>query len=476
MTISAEAVKAVFGNTYDYDSRKIAVGGEKTGVFATMCYIDGLVSGEAISREIIKPATDEKRLGSIKTEGDAITMFLQGLVYSYTARLRTTLSETVDDLMNGYCAILFDASSAAVTFEVKTDIKRSIDEPKEEKSVKGSKDVFIEILKTNTMLIRRKLHDSALRFETVTLGDKTNTAAVIAYLDGYTDTELINEMKRRIQNAKIESALTCSAVEEYISDRPKTPFPQLIRTERPDKFCMNLLEGRVGLLVDGLPMGYLAPGTFSQFFKVPDDVSRHFLVASALTVLRYFAIILALVLPALYVAIVMYHQEMLPLRLLLSIIDSRQAVPFPSAVEVLTMLIAFELLQEAGLRLPNTVGQTVSIIGALIVGQSAVEARVVSPIVVIVVALSGISAYCMPDQDMSAAVRMFRFLLVIAAILGGLFGVILGTAGILYHLCTIESFGTPYMEPFAGGGKKLSAVLRLPLDKTEIKKQKENKP
>lgn len=245
----------------------------------------------------------------------------------------------------------------------------------------------------------------------------------------------------------------------------------MIRTERPDRFCMNLLEGRVGLIVDGLPMGYLAPGTFSQFFKVPDDDARHFLVASFLTVMRYFAFSLALVLPAIYVAIVMYHQEMLPMRLLLSIIDSRKAVPFPSAVEVLMMLIAFELLQEAGLRLPNTIGQTVSIIGALIVGQSAVEARVVSPVVVIVVALSGIAAYCMPDQDMSSAVRLFRFLLVIAAILGGMFGVILGFGGIIYHLCTIESFGVSYMEPFAGGnGKKLHALTRFPLHKTKIGK------
>ena len=215
-------------------------------------------------------------------------------------------------------------------------------------------------------------------------------------------------MRRRLNKIKTDGILTSADIEENISDDPRSPFPQLITTERPDKFCLNILEGRVGILADGLPIGYLAPGTFSQFFKVPEDRAGHFTSATVLTVLRYAALLITLLLPAFYVAVAMYHQEMLPTKLMQSIIRSKQSVPFPTAVEVLLMLISFELLQEAGLRLPDPIGETVSIIGALIVGQSAVEAKVVSPVVIIVVAIAGIAGYTMPNQDMGAALRLCR--------------------------------------------------------------------
>jgi hypothetical protein len=203
-------------------------------------------------------------------------------------------------------------------------------------------------------------------------------------------------------------------------------------------------------MADGLPMGFMVPGTFSQFMKVPEDQSNHWLIASALTLLRYLSLILSLLLPAFYVAIAMYHQEMIPTKLMQSMIDAKQSVPFPTAAEVIMMLIAFELLQEAGLRMPNPIGETISIIGALIVGQSAVEARIVSPVVVVVVALAGIAGYTMPNQDMSAALRICRFLLVLLAIVFGMFGLTIGCGLLAYHLSSLESFGVPYMSPFAG--------------------------
>lgn len=464
--VTAE-LKKVFNNCYDFSVREIVIGGKNGEIRAYVCYLDGLVSGTSVAETIIRPATDAKRFMNTETESEVIDLFLTGAVYSYTAKLRTDLNQTVDDMLNGFCAVVFDTVQAAVTFEVRSTDKRSIDEPKEEKVVKGAKDVFIEILRTNTMQIRRKLRNPNLKFKQVTVGNTSKTSMVIAYIEGYTNMQYVEEMERRLKNSDFDSVISAGAIEEHIYDKPRSMFPQMLRTERPDRFCMNLLEGRVGLLIDGLPMGYLAPGTFSQFFKVPDDNAKHYIVASAMTILRYIAVVLALLLPALYVAVVMYHQEMLPVKLLMSIIESRQSVPFPSALEVLGMLAAFELLQEAGLRLPNTIGQTVSIIGALIVGQSAVEAKVVSPVVVIVIALSGIASYTVPDQDMSAAIRMYRFLLVLAAIAAGLYGVALGFAALIYHMCTMESFGVSYMEPFAGGkGDRARELIRLPVTKT----------
>ena len=343
---------------------------------------------------------------------------------------------------------------------MKSPQRRQVSEPKEEKVVKGSKDAFVETIRVNTSLVRRKLRDKRLKIRQMTLGEKSGTIVSVVYRDGFTNKEMVEETCRRLGDIKCEGVITTAVIEENICDDPRSPFPQLISTERPDKFALNILEGRVGILVDGLPLGYLAPGTFSQFMKVPEDESEHFIVASAITVLRYISFFITLLLPGFYVAVAMYHQEMIPTKLMQSMIEAKQSVPFPTAVEVLMMLVAFELLQEAGLRLPSPIGMTVSIIGALIVGQSAVEARVVSPVVVVVIALAGIAGYTMPNQDMASALRLFRFLLTLTAILLGMFGLAVGSALILYHLSGLESFGVPYMTPFAGArGRYMGRAL-----------------
>ena len=263
-------------------------------------------------------------------------------------------------------------------------------------------------------------------------------------------------------------------LEQTIVDAPRSPFPQLLHTERPDTFAAMLLEGRVGLLVDGLPVGFAVPASLSRFMQVTEDSAQHFAVASMLVLLRYTALVTALLLPALYVAIAMYHQEMIPTQMLTSVINAKQQVPFTSAIEVLGMLAAFELLQEAGLRLPNPVGDTVSIIGALIVGQAAVDARVVSPIAVIIVAFSGISSYTMPSRDLASAIRLLRFVNVLAAAVGGIFGVTAVAAMIVWHLCTIESYGISYLHPFVEGGSEgwLKSLLRLPPWKEKFRDRK----
>lgn len=462
--VSARAVEDIFSDSYDFEKRALNLGGAD-GVQATICFIDGLVSGSAIAEEVIRPFTSGARFSGVQTEKEAIERITGGAVYGYTAKVRDSMQDIAYDLLNGFCALVFDKSGIAVTFEVKTGDKRSIDQPKEEKVVKGAKDAFIEILKTNTMLVRRRMRDPNLKIRETIVGRGTHTQVTVVYLEGFTNKGMVEEVLRRLDRIDVEGVITAAHVEEYLVDNPRTPFPQLLNTERPDKFCLNLLEGRVGILVDGLPMGFLAPGTFAQFFKVPEDLANHFLVASGLTVLRYTSLLITLLLPAFYVAVAMYHQEMLPTKLMQSIIDSKQSVPFPTSIEVIAMLVAFELLQEAGLRLPNPVGETVSIIGALIVGQSAVEAKVVSPVVVIVVALAGIAGYTMPNQDMSAALRLCRFLLVLAAIAAGLFGVVIGMSLLLYHLCSLESYGVAYMTPFATSeGKGVArAMLRYPI-------------
>lgn len=468
--ISSESIKQVFEGCYDFEMRDVYPGGRED-MRVSLCFIDGLVSGQSVSENIIRPLTDSRRFDGETDEKRIRELMLGGVVYGNTVKQRTSCDEVIKDLLNGFCAVIFDKTGAAVTFEVKSDEKRSIDQPKEEKVVKGSKDAFIEILKTNTSLVRKKLHDPKLKIKETIIGSKSETMAAIIYIDGFTNMEIVEEVEKRLSGIRTEGALTSAVIEENIVDDPRTPFPQLINTERPDKFCLNLLEGRVGIIVDGLPIGYLAPGTFSQFFKVPEDCANHFTVASALTVLRYLALVITLLLPAFYLAVAMYHQETIPTKLIQSMIDAKQSVPFPSAFEVLAMLISFELLQEAGLRLPNPIGETISIIGALIVGQSAVEAKVVSPVVVVVVALSGIAGYTSPNQDMGAALRICRFLFVIASMLGGMFGLAISVVMLLYHLCSLESFGVSYITPFGESSSKYiaRAIFRFPMRKMKMR-------
>ena len=255
--------------------------------------------------------------------------------------------------------------------------------------------------------------------------ERTEWARYEEYRKRLTNPLLGEELQSRLERIDLDGLMNTGDLEEYLLEK-SSPFPQLLATERPDRFAMELLQGRAGLLVDGLPLGFLLPATLAETLRVPEDTAAHYTVASVLTLLRYLALFLSVLLPALYVAVTMYHQEMVPTRLLLSIIQSKQDVPFSTAGETLGMLVAFELLQEAGLRLPATIGQSVSIIGALIVGQSAVEAKVISPVVVIVVAIAGITGYTMPNQDMAAALRLCRFGMVILSVGLGLFGMVTG--------------------------------------------------
>ena len=453
-----------FSDCADLETRELFVGG-KSDVPAFCCFLDGLVDGGEIASSVLRPLTDPGRFGGVRGEKDALRLVLAGQVYGAAVKPCRSLEEAAELLLGGCCLLLFDGIGAAAAFEVRTAKMRGIGEPVSDQAVKGARDAFVETLRVNGSLLRRHLRSPDLKFRSVTLGQQTNTRAELVWLEGVTPPALVEAVQQRLETAQPVGVLTTAAIEQSLSDCRASPFPQLLLTERPDRFCLNLLEGRAGLLVDGIPLGWLMPASLEQQLRVTDDVSKHPLGASMATLLRHFSVLVTLLLPALYVATATYHQEMLPYRLLLSIIESKQSVPFSTALEVLGMLAAFELLQEAGLRLPRSIGQTVSIIGALIVGQSAVEAKVVSPIAVIVVATSGIAGYVLPNQDLALALRLCRFVLVLAAIGAGIFGVAALCMVLLWHLCSLDSFGSAYLCPLAEGGRTaaLRALLQKPL-------------
>lgn len=456
--VSSQNTKELFAGCDDFLFREIAVGGTEITVF--LCWMDGTVSSSDVGEQVVRPLTDPVRFGGVRTIADAAARLESGTAYGVDMKRLTDMDELAEAIACGSCAVVFEGR--AFTFQLRSDQRRSVQEPTIEKSVKGSKDAFVETLRVNTGLVRTRLRTPQLKLAQTSVGRKSRTAAAVLWIDGVAAPDLPQQMLDRLDALDTDGLLLPDVLDSALSDAPRSPFPQILHTERPDKFAAALLDGRVGVLADGIPVGFLAPASLPEFLKTNEDGAQHYITASFLRLLRWVALLITLLLPALYVSIAMFHAEMIPVQLLLSVIDSKQSVPFSTASEILGMLLAFELLQEAGLRLPQPIGQTLGIIGALIVGESAVEAKVISPIAVIVVALAGIAGYTMPSQDMSAALRLSRFGLTIAAAIAGLYGIVAGVIFLIWHLCSLESFGRSYVAtPPAGKSSPGPAALFL---------------
>ena len=450
--VDGRELAAQFENAADFETRKVLCGGQ----LLTVLFLDGLTSGGDIAEQVVRPLaqmTDEAR------EEVLYTRALQGGVWCASVKEPESTQQAAELLVNGFCVILFPKSGKALGCEVKTGEKRSPSPPETENTVKGAKDAFTETLRTNTSLVRRHLRTPGLRLTETVVGKRTLTKVTVCWIDRLTDPELPRRMQERLSSIDIDGALSPAAIEEYVTWSRRTAFPLLEYTERTDHVCQGLLDGQVGLLADGLPLGYLAPVGLGRLMRSPEDRATDFFSASMLRLLRYAALGVSLLLPALYAAMAMFHQQMLPTKLLLSIIESKQNVPFSTLLEVLGLLCAFELLQQAGLHLPQAVGTAVSIIGGLVVGTAAVDAKLVSPAALIVTASSGICGFTLPNRELSDAVRLWRFVLTVLAGLWGLFGVTVGLLLLLTELAGLESLGRSYLSPF-GRAEVKGALVR----------------
>lgn len=438
--ITDENISAIFAGAGDFNRRALQVGSHTLYIYA----IDGLTSGGDISEYVVKPLLQDTRAMSME---DLYRRALLSTVYNSVAEACEDLNTLCLKLVNGFCVVLF--GEKAIAFETKTGEKRSPSAPEVENTVKGPKDAFTETIRTNTSLLRRHLRTPALRLYETRVGRRSLTNVTVAYIEGLTDPALVEQMKQRLRSIDIDGMVTPASVEEYITGSRPTAFPLLQYTERTDRFAQAILDGRVGLLVDGLPLGYLVPVDLGYLMTSAEDRGTDYLSASVIRVIRYAAMLVSLFLPALYVAMVAFHPEMIPTKLLESIIESKRAVPFPTIFEVLGLLIAFELLQEASVSLPQNIGQSLSIIGGLVVGSAAVEAKILSPAALIVVAAAGIAGFAIPGRSFAAALRLWRMGLAVLASLFGLFGVTLGALGLTVHLAGLESMGVEYLAPFS---------------------------
>lgn len=432
-----ENICAIFRDASDFMRRALHCGEHTLYAYA----IDGLVASGSVSEYIIKPI-------SLWAGAAAICQLyeeaLNGTIYNAVAKPCADIDNVARMLVNGFCVVLFPGAGA-IAFEVKTPDKRGTSAPEVENTVKGAKDAFVETIRSNTSYVRRHLRSPDLRLYETQIGRRTLTNVSIVWLEGLTNPELVERMKSRLHTIDIDGFLSPSAVEEYVTGSRATAFPLLQYTERSDRFCQGLLEGRVGLLIDGLPLGYLAPVDLMYLMESPEDLGRDFVGASAVRVLRYFALLASLVVPGIYIALAAFHQSVLPLSMLLRMIESKQAVPFSTTAEVLGLLIAFELLQESGIHLPQAIGQSVSVIGGIVVGSAAVDAGILSPMALIAVSIAGICGFVLPNRDLANAVRLWRFGIAVLSAIGGIYGTAAGVLILLIHLLSLKSLGLPYL-------------------------------
>jgi len=463
--VSTENIKSILSDCSDIIYQEHYING-CPNLPVTVVFVDGLVNTKIVNDDVLKPLSQEKVLEEARDFNSIIDLIEHGTVYHATRKLRTNLGDTLSDILSGSVALIFDSVKKAITFDIKEFEKRTISEPQTESALKGAKDSFIEVLRVNTSLVRRKIHTPYLRIKETFVGYQTKTPIAVIYIENLTNKKIVEEVFKRLDSIKIDGATTAGSIEEYLIDNKLTIFPLVLNTERTDKFCHNILEGRVGLLIDGLPTAYIIPATLNMFFKAPEDYAQNFIISSFLRSLRFVNAMVTLIFPAFYISITTFHQEMIPTVLAISIIRSKEEVPFPTSTSIFFMLLAFEVLVEAGFRLPKTIGQTISIIGALVVGQAAVQAKIISPTAVVVIAISGMAGFTMPNQDFSNALRIFRLLFVVFATIAGLYGLSLGVLLLIHHLSSLETYGVPYFTPFAANeGQDIAhdTIIRVPL-------------
>ena len=444
---------------------------------AFVMYIDGMVDSPVINEFILSPLmmrnranifddkqkkfVSEKKIDNVtlknfkkSKEKNLVDFIYNSLIPQNSVDKVTDFSDVYSAINMGNCMLFVDSLDTAFNLDVKGFKQRSIDSPSNEVVVRGSQEAFVENIRTNTSMIRRLVNNENLVMETLTVGQITKTQISIGYIKSLANEDLVAEVRYRINNLSVDYLISSGQLEQLIQDSPESLFPQMVATERPDKVSNFLLEGRVVIVVNGSPYVLVAPGVFVDFITSPEDLNLKYQFSNLEKIIRLLAIFLSLLLPGIYIAVTNYHQELIPTELLFTIAAARESVPFPTFVEILLMEVSFELIREAGLRVPTPLGSTIGIVGALILGEAAVSASLVSPVLIIIIAITGICSFSIPDFSLNFTFRIYRFVYIILGYMAGFLGISFGVFIQLAIMCKLKSFGSPYINPYILGKNK----------------------
>lgn len=439
-------VTKIFHNCGDFIVRPIQINGKPK---ILMFYLEGLLDTKNLEIVMLKPLLFQglpEGLGEITSLKQIID---QNLIPGSSFKTVSKLEKLVEGVLKGELGIIVDGEKNALLADFKGMEQRNVAEPATEVTIRGPRDGFTENIRVNSSLIRRRIRSTRLKLELLTIGELSRTDVAIAYIDGIAPESLLKEVRSRLSRIEIDGILDSEYLEEFIEDVPYTPFPQIQNTERPDIVTANLLEGKVAILVDNTPFALIVPMTFWSGLQAVEDYYERFWYTSFIRIVRYVLFNTTMYLPSIYVALTTYHPKLIPTTLLISVAAAREGVPFPAIIEALIMEFVFEGLREAGIRLPKAVGSAVSIVGALVIGQAAVQAGIVSAPMVIVVATTGIASFAIPRYNLGTALRLVRFPMLILAGIFGLYGICIGFIALTIHLVNLRSFGVPYFTPVA---------------------------
>lgn len=424
----------------DIIRRKVILTSGQRGCFF---FIQGLCDMSLLQRDFIAPVLNLKRID------DKELKYLTNKIPVAVLTFPIVIENLIVDILAGNAVFICQGLNCGISCTLKKYEKRAIDEPQVEKNVRGAHDGFIEDMETNIATIRSKIKNSNLKFKNFTIGTTTNQKVTITYLENIANPDLLQILCDKLSNIDYDGLIGIGYIEQFISDHPNSIFPQYLATERPDKAVAGLLEGKFVLMLQGTPVVLIAPVSIYSFTQVTDDYTVQWIGGSYLRMLRLAAILISLFVPGIYIAIISFHYYMIPLPLLVPLAESRARVPFPPVMEAFLVEFIIEMIREASIRLPTFITSSISIVGGLVIGQAAVQAGIVSNLMIIVIATSAIAGYTIPTYDMGISIRIVKYITMLTSAIFGIVGVIVPMATMLAHLVVLDSLGEPYFQPFA---------------------------
>ncbi|GAK00396.1 spore germination protein [Geomicrobium sp. JCM 19055] len=457
MTVNVKTIQSIIGQSEDVTVRHFSLGKEPK-IGATILYLDGLADLSIINSLLAQTVLFPE--GKQHTLPDLIKFFEK----SGDVTVHTSIDEAVKALLNGLSLIFIEEQDCILAVEMLFTQERQVDIPTTENVIRGPKEAFVENLYVNMSLVRRRIKDPHLRFDSWTFGERSQTKVMVTYISDVINPIILTELESRLQRINTDAIQSSGDLEELIEDEFFTPFPTVYSSERPDVITSHLLEGKIALLIDGSPFPLVVPAPFVEFIHSAEDYTQRADIGTLIRLLRFACIFVALFTPSIYVAVTTFHQELIPFNLMVSLAAQSEGTPFPTVVEVLIMELLFEIIREASIRMPLPVGQALAIVGALVIGTAVVEAGIISSTVVIVVALTAISSFVFPTYSIGVPFRICRFIVLLFASVYGLFGIFLFGMILLLHLSNLKSYGVPYLEgmsPFIRR-EQGDAIFRLP--------------